>query len=247
MSFSAMNWAWKQALTPHAKLLLMALADRADDQGACWPSIPRLAQQCRLSPRTVQRLLQALVAAALLRAEPRFRADGSRTSNRYYLALGAPVTPRTTTRTAIESPPPPSVGAPADDRGGLQQNQRLFPKQLSADEQRVAEKLLRPFPAVLAQQLLDELSGRLAANAIRFSPLGYLRGLVKRARAGEFTPEVAFQVEKARQRRRQTEISQRQAEVACLKDLQTAPHAENNPLVDKLMAIRNRQQRGNKH
>ncbi len=159
MSFSAMNWAWKQALTPHAKLLLMALADRADDQGVCWPSIPKLAQQCRLSPRTVQRLLQELVTAALLRAEPRFRADGSRTSNRYYLALGGgdnvspppdtadgdplttltgtpvtAVTPRTTTRTAIESPPPPSVGAPADDRGGLQQNPLLFPKQLSAAE-----------------------------------------------------------------------------------------------------------------
>ncbi len=111
----------------------------------------------------------------------------------------------------------------------------------------MAEKLLRPFPAALAQQLLDELSGRLAVNAIRLSPLAYLRGLVKRARAGEFTPEVAFQVEKARQRRRQTEISQRQAEEACLQDLPTAPLAENNPLVEKLMAIRNRQQLGNKN
>jgi hypothetical protein len=122
----------------------------------------------------------------------------------------------------------------------------LFPKQLSEAEQRVAEKLLRPFPPALAQQLLDELSGRLAANAIRLSPLGYLRGLVRRARAGEFTPEVALQVASTRERCRQTEISQRQAEVAYLKSLQTVPHAENNPLVDKLMAIRNRRKLGNK-
>jgi hypothetical protein len=84
------------------------------------------------------------------------------------------------------------------------------------------------------------------ANAIRLSPLGYLRGLVRRARAGEFTPEVAFQVESARQRRRQAEIRQHQAEVAYLKDLPTASLAENNPLVDKLMAIRNRRKLGNK-
>lgn len=266
MSMAAMRWAWQQALAPPAKLLLMALADRADAQGVCWPSIPTLAQQCRLSPRTVQRLLQELAAAALLRTEPRFRADGSRTSNRYSLALGggenltpppdtadrcpchrcqgAPdraVTPRTTTRTLIESPPLPSVGVHADKRGGgFHQNPWWFPQQLSEDEQRVAEQLLRPFPERLAQQLLDELSGRLAGNEIRHSPLAYLRGLVKRARAGEFTPEVALQVEKARERRRQTEIHQRQAEEAGWQALQTAPHTKNNPLVEKLMAIRNR-------
>jgi len=30
-----MNWAWHQALKPVPKLVLMALADAADDQGVC--------------------------------------------------------------------------------------------------------------------------------------------------------------------------------------------------------------------
>ncbi|MGB5741636.1 MAG: helix-turn-helix domain-containing protein, partial [Sedimenticolaceae bacterium] len=34
-----MNWAWRQTLTPTLKLVLMALADSADDQGVCWPSV----------------------------------------------------------------------------------------------------------------------------------------------------------------------------------------------------------------
>jgi hypothetical protein len=177
MSITAMNWAWKQALTPTAKLVLMSLADMADDQGVCWPSIPRLAQKCTLSSRTVQRILQELVTAALLRVEPRFRADGSRTSNRYYLTLeggdnlslapvtadggpltaltGAPDTadtPRITTRTPIEPPLPPNVARStgAHRRGGIDKNQLLFPSQFSEAEQRVAEKLLQCFPEALA-------------------------------------------------------------------------------------------------
>ncbi len=83
-----MNWAWGQALASSAKLVLMSLADAADDQGVCWPSIPTVARKCCLSTRTVQRILQELVAEGFLRTEPCFRKDGSRTSNRYYLALG---------------------------------------------------------------------------------------------------------------------------------------------------------------
>ena len=137
-----MNWAWGRRLKPTAKLVLMSLADAADDQGLCWPSIPTLARKCCISTRTVQRILGELVEAGLLRAEPRFRKDRSRSSNRYCLALeggdnlsGAPdmgdrgpltpvtgprdesVTPRTTNRTAIESPLPPNAGAPLKSSG----------------------------------------------------------------------------------------------------------------------------------
>ncbi|MGB5255148.1 MAG: helix-turn-helix domain-containing protein, partial [Sedimenticolaceae bacterium] len=47
-----MNWAWRQALTPTLKLVLMALADAADDQGVCWPSVSTLAKKCSVSTRT---------------------------------------------------------------------------------------------------------------------------------------------------------------------------------------------------
>jgi hypothetical protein len=35
----------------------MSLADAADDEGVCWPSIPTLARKCCISTRTVQRSL----------------------------------------------------------------------------------------------------------------------------------------------------------------------------------------------
>ena len=82
-----MNRAWGRQLKPTAKLVLMSLADAADDRGVCWPSVPTLARKCCTSTRTVQRILGELVEAGLLRAEPRFRKDRSRSSNRYCLAL----------------------------------------------------------------------------------------------------------------------------------------------------------------
>ena len=129
-----MNWAWQQALTPTLKLVLMALADAADNQGVCWPSISTLAKKCSVSTRTVQRSLRVLIDSGLLTADSRRRRDGSSTSNRYRLLIkggdnlspprGAgdtlpsqgcqdgpdvPVTPGTTNRIVID-PPQSGVG-----------------------------------------------------------------------------------------------------------------------------------------
>ena len=82
-----MNWAWGCELKPTAKLVLMSLADAADEHGVCWPSIPTLARKCCISTRTVQRIMQELMDNGLLCAEPRFRHDRSRSSNRYVLSL----------------------------------------------------------------------------------------------------------------------------------------------------------------
>jgi len=82
-----MNWAWRQGLPPTPKLVLMALADAADDHGVCWPSVTTLARKCSVSPRTVQRMLKLLVDQQLLVAESRHRQSGARSSNRYRLHL----------------------------------------------------------------------------------------------------------------------------------------------------------------
>ena len=82
-----MNWAWRQTLTPTLKLVLMALADPADDQGVCWPSISTLAKKCSVSTRTVRRSLRVLMDSGMLIAEARRRGDGSSTSNRYRLLI----------------------------------------------------------------------------------------------------------------------------------------------------------------
>jgi hypothetical protein len=63
-------------------------------------------------------------------------------------------------------------------------DQLVYPKGLSETERVAAGRQLEPFPLELAQQLLDELAGRMAVNAIHLTPLAYLRGLV-----GERGPE----------------------------------------------------------
>ena len=92
MSIRAMHWAWSIKLPPTAKLVLLSLADIADDSGACWPSHPTLAAKCTLTSRTVRRVLIQLRAQELVFVEPRFKSNGSRTSNRYRLPVDTPRT-----------------------------------------------------------------------------------------------------------------------------------------------------------
>ena len=56
MSLKVMHWAWSIALQPPPKLLLMALADEADDRGFCFPSVPHLAKKCSIAERTANGL-----------------------------------------------------------------------------------------------------------------------------------------------------------------------------------------------
>ena len=83
-----MNWAWQQQLSPTPKLILMALADAANEHGICWPSVSTVATKCCVSVRTARRVMQKLVDCRLMFSEQGYRKDGSCTSNRYRLRLG---------------------------------------------------------------------------------------------------------------------------------------------------------------
>ena len=88
--------------------------------------------------------------------------------------------------------------------GGL-----IFPDQLVADERVAAQLLLRPC-ADQAQALLDELAGRLQVRSVRSSPLGYLRGLIERATAETFVPELGPRIAAGRRRREEEAARERQ-------------------------------------
>lgn len=61
------------ALRPHGadRLMLVALADNANDEGVCWPSIPTLAKKCAVEPRTAQRTIRRLEEKGYLVTEDR--------------------------------------------------------------------------------------------------------------------------------------------------------------------------------
>ena len=63
----------------------MYLKDRADKDGKCWPAIKTIARELCLSRSTVKRALDDLYGAGLLTREPRWRENGSHSSNLYRL------------------------------------------------------------------------------------------------------------------------------------------------------------------
>jgi len=69
MSWQALNWAAEQNTgSPHSKLLLLLLANRADENGICWPSQISLADQAEQSRDTVQRHLKSMEGRFIARA-----------------------------------------------------------------------------------------------------------------------------------------------------------------------------------
>jgi len=87
MSIAVMTRVWKLAPAPvkgSRLLLLLALADNANDEGRCWPSMTHLAQKTRLSRRQVIRLLAELYELNEITAQQRTK-NGRKTSNMYQL------------------------------------------------------------------------------------------------------------------------------------------------------------------
>lgn len=71
---------------PHrAKTVYMYLQDRMNNQRQCWPSIPRIAADLRLSETTVKRALRELENGRYIRKGHRRRENGGYTSNLYTL------------------------------------------------------------------------------------------------------------------------------------------------------------------
>jgi CTP-dependent riboflavin kinase len=89
MSVKASFWAIEQwPGTPLQKLVLMVLADWADENGRAWPRISSVAHKATCSSRTVLRCLSELEADGFLSRTRTRRRDGRQGSNRYTLKLG---------------------------------------------------------------------------------------------------------------------------------------------------------------
>jgi Fe2+ or Zn2+ uptake regulation protein len=61
VSISAIRWAWLQNATPTQQLVLLALADHANEKTAeCWPSLTLLERKTKLSRTTIWRTIDTL-------------------------------------------------------------------------------------------------------------------------------------------------------------------------------------------
>lgn len=69
---------------PHrCKTVYIYLRDRANASGICWPGIKTIASDLGLSRSTVKRAINELERKDFLLKNPRYRANGSHTSNLY--------------------------------------------------------------------------------------------------------------------------------------------------------------------
>ncbi len=83
---------------PTRKLVLLKLADNANDNGKCWPSYDNIAELCEIDRRTAMRHIKALTEAGLVTLTYR-KGEKGNSSNMYHLHLGGDnLTPPSDTR-----------------------------------------------------------------------------------------------------------------------------------------------------
>ncbi len=89
------------------KLVLIKLADNANDKGECWPSYQHIADQCECSKSAVRNHIDALEDMGLLKRENRVGVNNGKgnTSNVYYLNLDATPMPSKSTGVCHEIAP----------------------------------------------------------------------------------------------------------------------------------------------
>ncbi len=99
MSVRTMNRVWEAShQTGGALLVLLAIADFADDEGLAYPSISTLARKARLSDRQVQRVIADLVAARELTVQP---GCGRQGSHLFHVTVGVTPHDRATPRHSV--------------------------------------------------------------------------------------------------------------------------------------------------
>ncbi|WP_407084782.1 helix-turn-helix domain-containing protein [Pluralibacter gergoviae] len=96
---------------PIRKLVLIKLADNANDHGECWPSYKHIADHCECSKSAVRDHIDALISMGLLVKEnrPGVKNGKGNASNLYYMQLDNPVPPE-----SIAPMPPKSTGMPSE-------------------------------------------------------------------------------------------------------------------------------------
>lgn len=108
MSWEALAWAKDSDIAqPVAKFVLVLLANKADENFSCYPSIRTLMAESGAGRSTVLRALSYLEMRGFMTRRPQFHDSGARRSTRYYLNH-----PR-----AQNLPPSPDPGPPSPTAG----------------------------------------------------------------------------------------------------------------------------------
>lgn len=113
MSTIIMTACWPlQGMNATQKAVLISLADNANDDGVCWPSIEYIAKRTCLSPRSVQSAIKWLQDASILKLTER-----AGRSNVYLITPAEFAPPQTPHPAKTANTPANNVKTPADAAG----------------------------------------------------------------------------------------------------------------------------------
>lgn len=112
---------------PLRKLVLIKIADNANDKGECWPSYQHVADHCECSKSAVRAHIEALIKMGLLTKENRLGVNNGKgnTSNLYYLTLDNPVPSESIAPCAVKKHSP----MPSKSTGVCQQETQGVPSE----------------------------------------------------------------------------------------------------------------------
>lgn len=82
-----MSRLYRMELPHRAISVYIYLADRANKDNVCWPSIPTISKDLKLSESTTRRALDDLRKAGLIATERRYRENGGNSSLLFSLKL----------------------------------------------------------------------------------------------------------------------------------------------------------------
>lgn len=217
MSYSTIDWVYNQKLPAQEKLILVYIAKCENPHEPCFASVKHLAAKCGVSTRTIQRVLKKLCETGYVTSTPRFRSDGSQTSNFYTVNVkqgDTALSPPRDTKVAggndnLESPPTvdqvtglelpnkPKLKKPLQP-ASVSGQQLIYPAGLSMHSKGSVDRILEGIPHVGAQMLLDELAGAMANGFIRKAPEYWLSGVAMKYRAGQFKAHLGLAIAKGR-------------------------------------------------
>lgn len=85
---SRLDFLYRSELPHRAIAVYVYLSDRANKSGECWPAIPTIAEELKLSPSTVRRALRDLRKAGFVETEQRYRTKGGKSSLLFKIRSG---------------------------------------------------------------------------------------------------------------------------------------------------------------
>lgn len=154
MSVDATRWAWSVNVSSSTKrLILLALADRANEEHTCFPSALRMAKDTSLNRKTILSAISELIDDGYILDTGERKGNGVRvlklvgvSSREDEIHFGKATNPKIGTSTKIGTTTDPKIGTATDPKIGIQNLKGNLKGNLTKDYSEEFEKFWESYP-----------------------------------------------------------------------------------------------------